>query len=193
MDWGATHRKRRGTIHWVLRGFRWATEIPAFRFSVAGALRASARGGATTRKWLRHSTTPTHWKQRRPHVYLCKSPPPISAIRVNRSPAGAGVDGEGGGHKKPAVGEKPGRVDRLFMSDFRSVRGEPAPGSDYGRMTESITWMTPLEPTRSVAMTLAPSMKTEPSFTVMVADLPLTVGTAPGFTSAASTLAGTTW
>ena len=60
-----------------------------------------------------------------------------------------------------------------------------------GRITLSITWMTPLLAAMSVAVTLALSTMTPPSV-VMVMLLPSTVFTGPALTSAAITFPATT-
>jgi len=78
---------------------------------------------------------------------------------------------------------------------FRLKRGQTIVWGDYlagGRMTESMTWMTPLLPTMSVVTTLAPAMVTPPSVAIL-AEAPLTVFTSPALTSLASTLPATTW
>ena len=61
-----------------------------------------------------------------------------------------------------------------------------------GRITASMTWMTPLSATMSVFTTLAASTFTPP-VVVTVMSLPCTVLTLPASTSAAITLPGTTW
>jgi len=61
-----------------------------------------------------------------------------------------------------------------------------------GMMTESITWITPLSATMSVAVTLALSTFTPPLVETVISE-PCTVLTLPALTSAAITLPGTTW
>ena len=62
----------------------------------------------------------------------------------------------------------------------------------FGRITLSMTWMTPLLATISVALTLAPSTVTPPVVATVISD-PWTVLTLPALTSAAMTLPATTW
>ena len=65
---------------------------------------------------------------------------------------------------------------------------------DYGRITLSITCITPLDASISVATTLAASTITPLSLTLMEASLPLTVFADFNFTtSLANTLPDTTW
>ena len=69
-------------------------------------------------------------------------------------------------------------------------------GTAAGKMTESMMWMTPLEHSMSVVVTLAPSTMTPSVPTLMVISAPLTVGTlAPSMvtTVLAITLPDTTW
>src|SRR5512145_1670629 len=67
-------------------------------------------------------------------------------------------------------------------------------GGHFGRTTVSITWMTPFEHAMSVLTTLAPSMLTAPSFTLMDNDWPLTVfALSRPMTSFDRTLPATTW
>ena len=69
-------------------------------------------------------------------------------------------------------------------------------GTAAGKMTESMMWMTPLEHSMSVVVTLAPSTMTPSVPTLMVISAPLTVGTlAPSMvtTVLAITLPETTW
>ena len=66
--------------------------------------------------------------------------------------------------------------------------------SDYGRMTLSITWITPLDASMSTARTLAALTMTPLSLTFTVASLPFTVLADVNFTtSLARTLPATTW
>ena len=70
-------------------------------------------------------------------------------------------------------------------------RGNP---TYFGRMTESITWITPLKQTMSVAVTVASSMRTLPSSTRILTEDPWTVLASESLTtSAAITRPGTTW
>src|SRR5690606_39488511 len=63
-----------------------------------------------------------------------------------------------------------------------------------GRITLSITWITPLLHLMSVAITFAPSTCTVPSFTSIFTFWPCTVAASVCFTtSAAITLPATTW
>jgi hypothetical protein len=61
-----------------------------------------------------------------------------------------------------------------------------------GSMTLSMTWITPLSATMSVAVTLAPSTITPPAVATVSSE-PCTVLTLPAFTSLAITLPATTW
>lgn len=63
----------------------------------------------------------------------------------------------------------------------------------FGTMTVSMTWITPLSATMSAMMTRAPSTITAPPPLFRLTRLPCTVLAVPVFTSAAITLAGTTW
>ncbi len=67
------------------------------------------------------------------------------------------------------------------------------PVKNYGSKTVSITWITPLEPTMSVLITLALLTVTFDPLTSISRSFPFTVLAFIVFTSAARTLPGTTW
>ena len=64
--------------------------------------------------------------------------------------------------------------------------------TDSGTSTASMTWITPLEASTSVAITLASLTFTPPSVVIAMVE-PSTVGTSPAVTSAAMTSPETTW
>ena len=77
---------------------------------------------------------------------------------------------------------------RLFLLNFFDYK------INYylGIKTESITWITPLEASISVALTFD-ILTTTPLAVVILIVLPFTVATSPAFTSLAITFPGTTW
>jgi hypothetical protein len=99
-------------------------------------------------------------------------------------------------------GAKPHRAARrVGFAEVAPHGPEPAlPGPSgclnvpayLGSTTLSMTWITPLSATMSVAVTLAPSTITPPAVATVSSE-PCTVLTLPAFTSLAITLPATTW
>ena len=91
--------------------------------------------------------------------------------------------------------------DRLTGGEQKKRGPKRPPGSmltpfsfQLGRITASMTWITPLAQAKSVLTTLASSTFTLPSFTDILAEEPCTVFASDNLTTSfANTLPATTW
>jgi hypothetical protein len=96
-------------------------------------------------------------------------------------------------HTDPRRPKRMGQALRLAPEPIMPPQCAACADSRYGRITVSITWITPLLALMSVAVTVAPSTITLPPVTLTLASLPLTVLALLSLTtSAASTFPETT-
>ncbi len=135
--------------------------------------------------------------------YCCHAelwPSPIMTISSQRCVVGAVFTWETS-HRKKFVWWKREKAPIIPKKNSDSVQkpsqsefGLSSRGTYLGMITESITWMTPFLQSMSVLTTVAPSIITLPSTTLIATFCPLAVFADVSLTtSAAITLPGTTW
>ncbi len=188
-----------GFRHWVvccwirLCGAKTQPASPRVDITVPDRLGSPLPGMQTKYRWLAGCFSSQNHKRADQHAQ-CQRDRPQSCDTV----LGCEQQRKNFHFQLLCVGGSSPPCDQLMNVNLSAAHAQPLGGlcgwlcPHLGRITESMTWITPLSATMSVLTTLAASTLTPPAV-VTVISLPCTVLTLPALTSAAITLPGTTW